>query len=148
MRPSWLGRSILSDSLEHSPSSRRLRALPGSTVTAGRSTGCARAPLSQRGFRVELHLPYAASILEIIFINIVLSGDNAVVIALVAHKLPPRQRRQALFWGSGLAVVMRVVLTLLVVPLLQVPGLRMVGGILLAWIACKLLQEEAHPAAT
>jgi YjbE family integral membrane protein len=87
-------------------------------------------------------LDYLGSILKIILFDLVLSGDNAVVIGLAAHLLPSRQRRQAMLWGCGMAIVMRVALTLVVAHLLLFPGLRFVGAVLLAWIACKLIQEE------
>jgi len=87
-------------------------------------------------------LGYVGSILKIILLNLVLSGDNAVVIGLAAHRLPSRQRRKAMIWGCGMACLMRVALTLVVAHLLLFPGLRFVGGLLLAWIACKLVQEE------
>src|SRR4051812_26153375 len=89
-------------------------------------------------------LDYLASIFKIILADLVLSGDNAVVIGLAAHLLPPRQRRQAMIWGCTMAIVMRVALTLVVASLLHLPGLQFVGAVLLAWIACKLMQEEAE----
>ncbi len=96
-------------------------------------------------------LDYLISIGKIILFDLVLSGDNAVVIGLAAHRLPPLQRKRALFWGCGLAIVMRIVLTLIVAYLLVIPGLRFVGAVLLAWIACKLMleevQEHEHPGA-
>lgn len=85
------------------------------------------------------------SIAQILLINVVLSGDNALVIALAARQVPAHQRRSAMLWGIGLAVVLRLGLTLIVAYLLQIPGLRFVGALLLAWIACRLLQEEAEP---
>ena len=91
-------------------------------------------------------LDYLVSIFKIILFDLVLSGDNAVVIGLAAHLLPPRQRRQAMIWGCGMAIVMRVLLTLVVAELLLFPGLRFVGAVLLVWIACKLIQEEAESA--
>lgn len=87
-------------------------------------------------------LDYVGSILKIILFDLVLSGDNAVVIGLAAHLLPPLQRRKAMIWGCGMACLMRVGLTLIIAHLLLFPGLRFVGGVLLAWIACKLVQEE------
>ncbi len=87
-----------------------------------------------------------ASILQIILINVVLSGDNALVVALAARQLPPEQRRKAMIWGVGLAVGMRLVLTLMVSYLLMLPGLQLIGAVLLAWIACRLLQDEAESA--
>jgi YjbE family integral membrane protein len=79
---------------------------------------------------------------QIILINIVLSGDNAVVIALAARSLPPRQQKQAIMWGSGAAVVMRIVLTVVAVELLRFPLLKIVGGLLLLWIAVQLMLPE------
>ncbi len=80
--------------------------------------------------------------MQIIGINIVLSGDNAVVIALAARSLPPQQQKQAILWGSGAAVVMRIVLTIVAVELLRLPYLKLVGAVLLLWIAVKLLIPE------
>jgi len=81
-------------------------------------------------------------LLKIIWINIVLSGDNAVVIALAARSLPPRQQMMAVGWGSGAAVAMRIVLTLFAVALLQLPYLKLVGACLLLWIGVQLLLPE------
>ncbi len=80
-----------------------------------------------------------AALLKIIGVNVVLSGDNAVVIALAARSLPPRQQRLAIFWGAGAAIVLRIVLTLFAVALLTLPWLKLVGGVLLLWIGVKLL---------
>jgi YjbE family integral membrane protein len=79
---------------------------------------------------------------QIILINIVLSGDNAVVIALAARSLPPLQQKQAILWGSGAAVVMRIILTIAAVELLRLPVLKIVGGLLLLWIAVQLMLPE------
>ena len=79
---------------------------------------------------------------KIIWINIILSGDNAVVIALAARSLPPHQQRTAVFWGSGAAVVMRIALTVVAVQLLALPYLQIVGGALLLWIGVQLLGDE------
>jgi YjbE family integral membrane protein len=79
---------------------------------------------------------------QIILINIVLSGDNAVVIALAARSLPRRQQKLAVFWGAGAAVAMRIVLTIVAVELLRYPYLKIVGALLLFWIAVKLLLPE------
>jgi YjbE family integral membrane protein len=86
------------------------------------------------------------ALLQIIGINIVLSGDNAVVIALAARGLAARQQARAVAWGSGAAVVMRIVLTMVAVELLRMPYLKLVGAVLLLWIAVKLLipGEESH----
>lgn len=80
----------------------------------------------------------------IIMVNIVLSGDNAVVIALASRCLPPQQQKLAILWGSAGAIVLRVILTIAAVALLQIPYLQFIGGILLVWIAAKLLLEEEH----
>src|SRR5215510_6037865 len=79
---------------------------------------------------------------KIIGVNIVLSGDNAVVIALAARALPPKQQKQAIFWGAGAAIVMRIVLTIFAVALLQLPWLKLIGSVLLLWIGVKLLVPE------
>ena len=78
----------------------------------------------------------------IIWVNIILSGDNAVVIALAARSLPKHQQKQAIFWGAGAAVVLRIVLTIVAVKLLEFPFLKIIGGIALLWIAVKLLVPE------
>jgi YjbE family integral membrane protein len=82
------------------------------------------------------------NLLKIIGVNIILSGDNAVVIALAARSLPARQQKAAVLWGSGAAVVMRIVLTIFAVALLTLPWLKLVGAILLFWIGVKLLVPE------
>ena len=86
------------------------------------------------------------ALMQIIGINIVLSGDNAVVIALAARSLPAHQQKKAVAWGSGAAVVMRIVLTIVAVELLRLPFLKLVGAALLLWIAVQLLlpEEEGH----
>ncbi len=82
---------------------------------------------------------------QIIGVNIVLSGDNAVVIALAARSLPPSQQKKAIFWGSAAAIIMRVVLTVVAVELLKTPWLKLIGAALLLWIGIKLLvPEEEH----
>ena len=81
-------------------------------------------------------------LLEVIGINIVLSGDNAVVIALAARSLPPEQQRKAIQFGSGAAVVLRIVLTFRAAKLLQMPWLQIVGGCLLLWIGTQLLTSD------
>jgi YjbE family integral membrane protein len=78
----------------------------------------------------------------IIWVNIILSGDNAVVIALAARSLPKEQQKQAIFWGAGAAVVLRILLTIIAVKLLEFPFLKIVGGLALFWIAIKLLVPE------
>jgi YjbE family integral membrane protein len=81
-------------------------------------------------------------LMTIIWVNIILSGDNAVVIALAARSLPKDQQDKTIFWGAVAAVVLRIVLTLFVVALLEFPYLRIIGGLLLFWIAVKLLIPE------
>ncbi|MBS0402589.1 MAG: TerC family protein [Proteobacteria bacterium] len=78
-------------------------------------------------------------LVKIIWINIILSGDNAVVIALAARSLPPAQQRQAILFGSGAAVVLRIVLTVVAAWLLELSYLQIIGGILLLWIGYQLL---------
>jgi len=82
------------------------------------------------------------ALLQIIGVNIVLSGDNAVVIALAARGLPADQQKRAVAWGSGAAVVMRIALTIVAVELLRLPYLKLVGAVLLLWIAVQLLLPE------
>ena len=82
------------------------------------------------------------ALMQIILVNIVLSGDNAVVIALASRGLPAEQQKKAIFWGSGAAVVMRIVLTIVAVELLRMPFLKLVGAVLLLWIAVQLLIPE------
>jgi YjbE family integral membrane protein len=78
----------------------------------------------------------------IIWVNIILSGDNAVVIALAARSLPAHQQKKAVFWGAAAAVVLRIILTIVAVELLKLPYLKLIGGALLFWIAVKLLVPE------
>jgi YjbE family integral membrane protein len=81
-------------------------------------------------------------LIKIVWINIILSGDNAVVIALAARSLPPHQQRKAVFWGSGAAVVLRIVLTVVAAKLLELSFLQIIGGCLLLWIGLQLLSED------
>jgi YjbE family integral membrane protein len=82
------------------------------------------------------------ALMTIIWVNIILSGDNAVVIALAARSLPARQQKKAVFWGAGAAVILRIVLTIVAVELLKFPYLKLIGAVLLLWIAVKLLVPE------
>jgi len=96
---------------------------------------------------MDIHDPvFWTSLLQIIGVNIVLSGDNAVVIALAARSLQPAQQKQAIFWGSLAAIVMRVVLTIFAIQLLALPYLKLIGAVLLLWIGVQLLvpEEEGH----
>src|SRR5207302_10113819 len=81
-------------------------------------------------------------LIKIIGVNVILSGDNAVVIALAALSLPRKQQTQAFIWGSGAAIVMRILLTLFAVALLTLPWLKIVGSLLLFWIGVKPLVLE------
>ncbi len=80
--------------------------------------------------------------LEIIVVNILLSGDNAVVIALACRNLPAKQRRWGIFWGALGAIVLRIVLTSFAAQMLELPWLKIIGGVLLVWIGIKLIVEE------
>ena len=75
---------------------------------------------------------------QIIFIDLVLAGDNAIIIGMVASRFPPEQRKKVIFWGIGGAIILRIILTLLTAYLLQVTGLRLIGGLLLLYIVYKL----------
>ena len=87
----------------------------------------------------ELFTPEQITILtQIIFIDLVLAGDNAIIIGMVASKFPIDQRRKVIFWGIGGAVILRIILTLLTAYLLQITGLRLIGGLLLLYIVYKL----------
>jgi WD40 repeat protein len=83
-----------------------------------------------------------ASLAQIVLVDVVLSGDNALVIAMVARHLPPPQRRAAMLWGGLVAIALRLALTMAVAYVLTVPGVPFLGAILLLGIACKLVQEE------
>jgi YjbE family integral membrane protein len=85
------------------------------------------------------------ALIKIMVINIILSGDNAIVIALASKNLPEKQRRLAIFWGAFGAVALRVVLTLIAIQLLKIPFLTALGGILLLWIAFKMVNERHEP---
>ena len=90
----------------------------------------------------ELFTPEQITILtQIIFIDLVLAGDNAIIIGMVASKFPPDQRKKVIFWGIGGAVILRIILTLLTAYLLQITGLRLIGGILLLYICYKLYRD-------
>ena len=96
----------------------------------------------------ELFTPEQITILtQIIFIDLVLAGDNAIIIGMVASKFPPDQRKKIIFWGIGGAVVLRIILTLLTAYLLQITGLRLIGGILLLYIVYKLYVDVIKDAA-
>ncbi|MBA2871958.1 YjbE family integral membrane protein [Anoxybacillus calidus] len=85
---------------------------------------------------------FLSALISIIIIDLVLAGDNAIVIGLAARNLPKHQQKQTIIWGTVGAIIIRALATLAVVWLLKIPGLLLVGGILLVWIAYKLLVEE------
>lgn len=88
-----------------------------------------------------------AAVLKILVLDLILSGDNAVVIAMASRSLPPEQQKRAIFWGGAGAIGLRVLATALVAVLLVIPLLRLAGGLLLLWVAVRLLrggEEEEH----
>ena len=89
-----------------------------------------------------LNAAFFIALLKIIWVNILLSGDNAVVIALAARNLAADQQKKAIVFGSGAAIVLRVVLTLFAVQLLQLPWLKLIGAVLLLWIGIQLLADN------
>ena len=91
---------------------------------------------------MEMTPQFMFSVLQIIWIDILLSGDNAVVIALACRSLPPRQRRVGIVLGAGVAVGLRIIFALMITQLLAMPFLKLVGGLLLLWIAVKLIAGE------
>lgn len=86
--------------------------------------------------------PWWSALLAIILIDLVLAGDNAIVIALAARSLPPHLQKKAIAWGTIGAIVVRSIMTVTVVWLLKIPGLMLVGGLGLLWIAYKLLADQ------
>ena len=78
---------------------------------------------------------------QIIFIDLVLAGDNAIIIGMVASQFPAEQRKKIIFWGIGGAIILRIILTLLTAYLLQISGLRLIGGLLLLYICYKLYKD-------
>jgi YjbE family integral membrane protein len=86
-------------------------------------------------------LPQLSTLLQVVLIDVALSGDNAIVIALAAAGLPPRQRRRAILAGIGVAIALRVLFALGAVFLLTVPGLLLIGGLMLAWVCIKMWRE-------
>ena len=91
-------------------------------------------------------MEWAMALFSIITVNLLLSGDNALVIALASRKLPPDQQKRAIFWGGAGAIGLRILLTFAAIVLLQIPYLQLIGGLALLWIAVKLLagEEEKH----
>lgn len=95
-------------------------------------------------FSQMLTAPFLIALLNIIFINIVLSGDNAVVIAMAVRSLSPKQRQKGIILGTAGAVILRIGLTFVAARLLEVPLVKLVGGFLILWIAFKLLVGESE----
>jgi YjbE family integral membrane protein len=89
------------------------------------------------------HAPFWVAVVQIIGVNIILSGDNAVVIAMACLSLPPRQRLWGMILGAGVAVLLRVLFTLVIAQAMDYPFLKLVGGALLFWVAIKLVTEDA-----
>lgn len=87
-------------------------------------------------------LQFFTALFSIFIINIVLSGDNAVVIALASRRLPQNQQKKAILWGSSGAIILRIILTLIAAVLLEIPFLQFIGGLLLIWIAYNLLNSD------
>jgi len=90
--------------------------------------------------------PWWSALLTIVLIDLVLAGDNAIVIALAARNLPPEHQNKAIIWGTAAAIVVRSTMTVCVVWLLQVPGLMFIGGLVLLWIADKLISDTSEDA--
>jgi YjbE family integral membrane protein len=90
-----------------------------------------------------MHAPFWIGVLQIIFVNIILSGDNAVVIAMACLTLPPKQRLWGMILGAGVAVLLRVVFTIVIAQAMAYPFLKLVGGALLFYVAIKLITEDA-----
>ena len=85
---------------------------------------------------------------QIVFIDLVLAGDNAIIIGMVASQFPPDQRKKIIFWGIGGAIILRIILTLLTAYLLQITGLRLIGGLALLYICYKLYTDVIKKSST
>ena len=85
---------------------------------------------------------------QIVFIDLVLAGDNAIIIGMVASQFPPDQRKKIIFWGIGGAIILRIILTLLTAYLLQITGLRLIGGLALLYICYKLYSDVIKKSST
>ncbi len=92
-------------------------------------------------FQIEWNLTFGLALLNIMFINLILSGDNAVLIAMAVRNLPKSQRMKGIAFGTGAAIILRVVLTYFVALLLKISFIKLVGGALILWIAIQLLME-------
>ena len=80
-------------------------------------------------------------LIQVIFIDLVLAGDNAIIVGMVASRVPPEMRQKVILWGIGAAVVMRIAFSLITVQLLQIVGLKLFGGLLLLWVCWRLWVE-------
>lgn len=87
-------------------------------------------------------IEFLTALLSIIIIDLVLAGDNAIVIGLAARNLPKQDQKKVIVWGTVGAVIIRIIATIFVVSLLNIPGLHLIGGLVLVWIAIKLVTEE------
>ncbi|MDR2710058.1 MAG: TerC family protein [Burkholderiales bacterium] len=94
---------------------------------------------------IGFNATFITAVLQIVAIDILLGGDNAIVIALACRRLPPKQRRLGILWGTLGAVVLRIVLIFFALQLLTLPGLKIIGGLLLLWIGAKLIQSDDDP---
>jgi len=92
--------------------------------------------------------PQLLALLQIIIIDVVLAGDNAVVVGMAASKLSPAQRKQVIFWGVAGAVILRILFAVVATQLLAIVGLTLAGGILLLWVCWKMYREIVRPAAS
>ena len=92
-------------------------------------------------FHVEWTIAFGLALLNIMFINLILSGDNAVLIAMAVRNLPDSQKKKGIFFGTAAAIVLRVILTYFVAMLLEISFIKLIGGLLILWIAVKLLIE-------
>jgi YjbE family integral membrane protein len=150
----WVPASGLLDMQRHCLSSQTFDEKPEQAfVEAFAFAAQAHAPLStnscpvhlksERSFVMELFSsPWWSALLAIVLIDLVLAGDNAIVIALAARNLPPHLQKKAIAWGTVGAIVVRSIMTVGVVWLLKIPGLMLVGGLGLLWIAYKLLADQ------
>lgn len=93
--------------------------------------------------RISLDMQFLSALFSILIINLILSGDNAVVIAMAVRSLPPDKRKKGIVFGAGVAVLLRVIMTFFVAQLLQMSFIKLVGGVLILWIAVKLFVEGA-----
>ena len=107
--------------------------------------GCPAFPTPTTRLETNTLAETLAAVFGIVLIDLVLSGDNAIVIGMAAHRLPPRQRRFAILFGGAAAIGLRIFLTAAAAVLLQVPGIEAIGGALLLWIAFRLLGQEEEP---